>query len=240
MALSKCYSAFVDSKSWDHHYGLPLRPHHDNPHVYMAAFLWVSQGKLKIDELETLKANWLSFMNACRIRSGLFNRWPSGKGGRMSHDELLGIIYCAQKFQAMHIIDELRKYLDDHDGVYNNTTDTNIIGDSAFDQYRLLHLRPCITSAMGIPLTLRSQMALTISMLSSAIFGQGNGTHWRQALVNDLCVKRSHGLLCLTYSIWKWIMNKKGKTPIIVMDDYFGTEPHAMFVSINWPDPVSI
>jgi hypothetical protein len=152
----------------------------------------------------------------------------------MSHDEILGLIYSAYFFDCLHIIDELQEYLDLNDGVYNNTTDKNIIGDSAFDMYRMAYVRPLLTAAMGIPLTLRSQAFLSVSMLSSAIFGKGSGTHWRQALVNDVCVKKSNGLTCLVYAICKMILHKKGITPVLVMSDYFGDEPHSLFASLNW------
>lgn len=239
MSHSHIYATFRASKAWSEEFFLPIRPEHNNPHLYFSYFLLCElTGKEKITKQEesALGINWSGYISECRIAPGLFNIYPSGRAGRMSHDEIMGICFASWYFGRLDIIAELLTYLVMNDGVYNNANDTDgTFGASRFDVFRIVYLLPFIQATLGIALTLRSQVVVSAYILYRVIkYDKGAGGDLRTLMLRTVFSHRDYKLLNVVFYFYGMIQNARNKGPSKLAEDYFGGEPYSEFLPKRW------
>ncbi len=82
---------FRDSSAWDRKWDLPLVPAHNNPWIYGAyAYQLMKLNGILDFERRDLEFRFYKYFSLCTVRQGLINRFPDGRGGQTSHDELMG------------------------------------------------------------------------------------------------------------------------------------------------------
>jgi hypothetical protein len=195
-------------------------------------------GKEKLNEREekALEIAWDNFVSECRVSTGVFNRYPSGRGGRMSHDEITGLCFCAWYFGRLDIIEEILTYLIKNDGVYNNSNDRNeLFGSSRFDVFRIVYLLPFIQATLGVALSLRSQLLVSAFLVYRLIkYDKGAGGDLRTLLIRTVFSFRNYSIINLMFFIYGKIQNLREKTPKKLALEYFGIEPYSEFMPSSW------
>lgn len=125
-----------ESELWDKENLLPTIPIHNNPRIYTAlAFKFVKASGEKIP-FQWWSKYW-KFAGLCfQYRNGnrFVSRWPGGRGGNFSHDEILGDAYLYHLSAGIHL-----SILEGNHGIYPDS-EGKIKLSRWF--YRFLFLRP--------------------------------------------------------------------------------------------------
>lgn len=136
--------SFQAPPTWSEECGLPLVPFHNNPFIYGAYAIKIIRLHDKIDPLDPspesnyawMRENWERYLKDTEIEPGFFNRWPKGRGGLTSHDEVMGRAWLCPK-EASKIL----AYLEKHDGLFANVDIKSGIPERE-NIYRFYWLKP--------------------------------------------------------------------------------------------------
>lgn len=163
------------SQAWDARFGLPVCPSFNNPWIYGAYALKVMRvaGLTAIEEV-ALVDRFIDFAKGCRIKPGLFNRWPDGGGGVTSHDELMGMAFISK-----NLAKEIVAYLDETDGVYLNKPEEKADHPNweiRFNVYRMVFLLPFLRARAGHSLNLASQLVFAAHLWKDAFSAKATDT----------------------------------------------------------------
>jgi hypothetical protein len=196
----------------------------------------IGKEKITPHEERALEIAWINFISECRLMPGVFNRYPSGRGGRMSHDEIMGFCFCAWYFGRVDLIEEMLTYLIKNDGVYNNSNDTNdLLGSSRFDVFRIVYLLPVIQATLGVPLTLRSQAIVSIYLIYRLFkHDKGAGGDIRSLMIRTICEHREYKLLNVFFFVYGLFQNARNKGPKSLAIEYYKDEPYKDFMPLKW------
>lgn len=142
------------AKCWDARFGLPLFPTTNNPWIYLAYLDRVlSKHLIGAIDREAVFAHF----KRCEVDSektpGRFRRWPDGRGGRNSWDEIVGAAYMSEK-----IARRILRYLDSTGGYWNDTSEAPPNHKIKFNVYRLVYLRPWLVARCGVKPSLCAQL----------------------------------------------------------------------------------
>ena len=212
---------FKKSRAWDSTHNLPLCPDFNNPWIYAAYAFKLAGGLTEFSTRAAIKA----YADACRIRFGLLNRYPSGRGPTTSHDELIGMAYLSPDLAR-----ELVLYLSETDGLYCNKPEeikNAVHNETDFNMYRFYWLLPYLKSrALGFRVGAFGQIlycafliidALTAKPVSMPVAPKGApvsadaGGRLRIWLMNESMEK----LFLCSYAVryWRARMRKLGDNP---------------------------
>jgi len=216
--MTKCLEAFKESAAWSAVHEAPLAPGLNNPHIYGAYALKILRANgISGEENFALRKSFKAFADACRIRSGLFNRWPGGRGGLMSHDELLGLSYIDED-----VAREIVLYLVTTDGIYANV---RVDAPDLANVYRIAWVRPALTACAGFGLSLITQLIFGIGLLFDALTWRSGDQGGR--LRTWLAIERFRGAWLAGFFIEFWIrkMESKGLSPKKCFEEYLTEYP---------------
>lgn len=163
--MSQAWDDLKASNAWDASANLPLVPQHNNPSIYSAYAAKLVRNKLDDAEHTQLYAAYLDWADQCRVIGprGLFNRYPDGRGGVTSHDELMGRAWWSVE-NAVDIDD----YLDSTWGVYYNLGSLPLWKWPRFCIERFIWVRPFIKARAGRDISLFRQWLFAAHVLWSA------------------------------------------------------------------------
>lgn len=212
-----------NSDAWDYTFNLPTVPIHNNPWLYCAYALRIARAHgiegtaLEIDFLGRVKNR----LAACRVRSGLYHKFPGGIHGLTSLDEILGMAYLNQE-----VAKEIYLYLIETDGIYENTAEGQGEGANVF---RIFWARYVIRGLAGLRLNLISQTMLGCYLLFQAVThkkASREGSVLRMWLAEAI-LDRSPGawLLGLFFLAWQAILTRKGESPRELFQTYLKEIP---------------
>jgi hypothetical protein len=159
------WEAFQQSAAWDQRFNLPLCPTLNNPWIYFAYALKISKenGALCAGALIAVQIMAIRHAEKCRIKHGLFNRWPDCSGGVFSYDEALGMAYISPELAR-----ELCLYLYEQDGIYCNKPDEmNALNEEKFNLYRFIFLEPYLRARAGLRVGLLSKLKFALHVVIS-------------------------------------------------------------------------
>lgn len=204
-----------ESTVWDKNYNLPTIPRHNNPHIYIAYVTMILQ-KLGEDTRD-IKATYSMFINDCVLPDGAFSRWPGGRGGDTSHDEIMGVAYM-NKSRAAELIDYLTKM----DGQFSVEKQPKY--SERRNVFRFAWLMPFMKACAGYRVSLFSQAAWGLYALYNAFTWKGDCSGTLKVWLT-LDKMKKYPLSAFFGFIWKLWMEKKHKlTPKIVFTKYYLTE----------------
>lgn len=212
---------FENSNAWHKESGLPLAPDFNNPFIYLAYSVKIirfpedASIRPSIVEIATLFAKIKDWIEKCRIRPGLFNRWPNGTGGIFSWDEIMGLAYFSPE-----IAKELLMYLYVEDGVYCNKPEEMKEGEEEkYNVFRFIFMEPYLRA--------RSQLRVgLINQLKFILHIARDGFQWKpenpqeqgrcQMWLMGEEMKR-FPLIKIAYLFWENKMTKNKMTPKLAL-----------------------
>lgn len=179
-----------ESNVWDDKYGIPNAPAFNNPHIYVAYCYMIAkkadeaQLAFPLDNKDTVEKYLIMgqmyrrFFNLCKInedtvfegkklKNGAFSRFPGGRGGDTSHDEIMGAAYMDNGISA-YLIDYLTKL----DGQF--TANEVALYDESRNQFRFWWLMPFLKACAGYRVSLLSQFAWGLYAVIDAVGWKGD------------------------------------------------------------------
>jgi hypothetical protein len=192
-----------NSNAWNDDWALPIG-HSGNPHLYVAYCDLV----LRLQGEEVPRHWYWKFYDACEVEPGLFKRWPDGRFGPTSHDEVIGAAHMGP-----YAADRILRYLDEHGGEYNSH------GVPAkplrYNLYRLPWLRGYLCAAAGYRMSPLDQVLWSLKLLlearSDSDSGKtGPGPRLRAWLMSYHA--RKHAICALAWRCYRWQIQRKGCT----------------------------
>lgn len=204
-----------ESTVWDKNYNLPTIPRHNNGHIY-CAYVTLILEKLG-ENTSDIRASYIDFFNKCQLPNGTFSRWPGGRGGDTSHDEIMGAAYMNDVF-ARSLIDYLTKM----DGQFSVEKQEQY--NERRNQFRFVWLMPFMKACAGYRVSLFSQAAWGLYALYNAATWKGDCSGTLKVWLT-LDRMKEYPLSAFFGFIWKLWMEKKHKiTPKIIFTKYYLTE----------------
>lgn len=204
-----------ESTVWDKNYNLPTIPRHNNGHIY-CAYVTLTLEKLG-ENTSDIRASYIDFFNKCQLPNGTFSRWPGGRGGDTSHDEIMGAAYMNDVF-ARSLIDYLTKM----DGQFSVEKQEQY--NERRNQFRFVWLMPFMKACAGYRVSLFSQAAWGLYALYNAATWKGDCSGTLKVWLT-LDRMKEYPLSAFFGFIWKLWMEKKHKiTPKIIFTKYYLTE----------------
>lgn len=204
-----------ESTVWDINYNLPTIPRHNNGHIY-CAYVTLILEKLG-ENTSDIRASYIDFFNKCQLPNGTFSRWPGGRGGDTSHDEIMGAAYMNDVF-ARSLIDYLTKM----DGQFSVEKQEQY--NERRNQFRFVWLMPFMKACAGYRVSLFSQAAWGLYALYNAATWKGDCSGTLKVWLT-LDRMKEYPLSAFFGFIWKLWMEKKHKiTPKIIFTKYYLTE----------------
>lgn len=195
------------SKYWHPQYNLPISEAGNNPHIYTA----YAELVLRLHG-ETVVDQYKEFYLLCAVPErdgGLFYRWPGGRGGPNSHDEVMGACMMDRG-----IAREIIGYLDAHDGNFaSHGSDPK--NPERYNIYRFLWLRPFLAQCAGYRVGLVAQAIWCAKLIvdsfrhpnSSKI---GPGARLRAWLMASQL--RELPACALVWQWYRWRLERAGRT----------------------------
>lgn len=210
------------SELWDPRYNLPTIPIHNNPRIYTALVFRF------MDEVpRAWVARFIDFSQKAWVeRNGILvpTRWPDGRGGNYSHDEILGDAFILPGLAWIHL-EVLRVAW----GVY---PDEN--GEFPVSRwfYRFIFLVPYLKARAGEKLSVFNKLAWSIhvlmSMRAKTVDADGAFKIW-------LMVREMKNHCPKTCARWVAGMKKRGMTPKDLFVDYLKECPSMRkFAPLEW------
>lgn len=204
-----------ESTVWDKNYNLPTIPRHNNGHIY-CAYVTLILEKLG-ENTSDIRASYIDFFNKCQLPNGTFSRWPGGRGGDTSHDEIMGAAYMNDVF-ARSLIDYLTKM----DGQFSVEKQEQY--NERRNQFRFVRLMLFMKACAGYRVSLFSQAAWGLYALYNAATWKGDCSGTLKVWLT-LDRMKEYPLSAFFGFIWKLWMEKKHKiTPKIIFTKYYLTE----------------
>lgn len=195
---------------WHAIYQLPLIPIHNNPHIYMALVMLCSPGAVPQERAD-------AYFQACNQAETVY-RWPDGRGGNFSHDEVLGAAAYSQ-MAAVSLYDRLEQ----NDGVFPDEHG-KIYPGRYF--YRYVFLKPYLRARIGMPVSVWSQSLWSAHVIWSMIMNK------RQNFDPDGLLKvwlmgqavKPYPLMNFSYELWKKVMKSRGIGPKMIFESHYLNE----------------
>lgn len=205
------FSRFEQSPAHHPESQLPLCPDLNNPWIYAAyAIKLMRLEGLTEAQDALLKARIKAWAALCRIRFGLFDRWPGGRGGVFSHDEIMGMAYLSTDLAR-----ELILYLTEMDGRYCNKPEEVKPGfEDEFNVYRIRYVEPHLRAcAPGFSVSLFTQLQYGIALVFDALTYKRGGESGRLKIWLTLGRLEKFWLSGFAIAFWRYRMKRAGITP---------------------------
>lgn len=210
--MGNVLEAFKTSQAWDHTFDLPLVPIHNNPFIYAAYATRIIEEYENPAYLIDLQYHAL---DKCAVNIhdffGLYNRWPGGVGGQISHDEIIGLCYISP-FIAKSIL----SYLKSHFGFYDNISPTKPRLNSFMYRYPFLY--PFIKIRSGFKLNILQYITMSAYFFFSALFT--NKKNSGEILLQWIMVEGIKVKYPKLVSFWIKHMNRRKLSPKICFQTY--------------------
>lgn len=206
----------MQSELWSSVYNLPLIPMHNNPHIYLAVILQCLQG-----QAPSLEAQAASYYKACDKAETVY-RWPDGRGGNFSHDEVLGAAAYSKEAAL-----SLYYRLDGHDGIM---PDEHGNLDQSRYFWRYIFLKPYLRARAGLDVSVWSQALWSAHVTWSMIKNR------RDNFDPDGLLKvwimgpgvKDYPMMNFFYEAWKKVMKSRGIGPKMIFTDHYLNEAPTM------------
>lgn len=214
---------FQYSQAWSNSWNLPLCSEYNNPWIYCA----YAQKILKQNGETLSQASIETYGETCQEKKGLYNRWPDGRGGLTSSDELVGMAYLSKKM-ASAIVD----YLYFNDGIYNNTGEFSNIGNERFDMKRFIYLIPFLRSRADMVL---SPFTLTLFSTHVIKISFSKDISGNKLLVDIMREEMSKYFVCkMAYKVFDYMQNRFAVTKQKCLENEIKAYPIYSQISSNW------
>jgi len=232
-AWRESYEKLKRSLAWDSLYNLPLVRLHNNPHLYCAYSIALLLSLLKPDE-ESCKdelhlsyvcwMDYFAYLDKCSPEghAGFYHRWPDGRGGSTSHDEVIGIAWLGGPLIARAILSRLEEF----DGDYKGPGQVEgRLGE--FNLYRFLFLKPYLKACAGYRVSWFSQALWVLTTIAPDFFTDRSKLSAGSLLRNWLMSKRMETLPISGAAIraWKSRMKALGVGPKWCLERYLSEIP---------------
>lgn len=210
--------AFRASPAWSPEYDLPLCPARNNPWIYGAYAMKIIAADKRVpdEDFMALRQRFRAHYQACRITSGLINRWPGGRGGMTSHDEIIGAAFI-----DVEAAREIAIRLLMTDGVYiNKPEEVPAGGEETANVYRIAWLRPTLMALAGFRVGLWLQVQYGAVLLWDALRykdGDEGGRLRMWLTMEDMGRTWLSGFAAI---FWKKKMAEKGLSPKRCFEKY--------------------
>jgi len=194
---------------WHAVWQLPLIPIHANPHMYLALIAMMNpnipQGRMD------------AYFQACNQAETVY-RFPDGKGGNFSHDEVLGAAAYSQ-IAAVQLYDRLET----NDGSFPDE-----FGHFPSERYfyRYIFLKPYLRARIGMEVSLVSQSLWSAHVIWSMIMNKRHNFDPDGLLkvwLMGQAVKK-YFVMNYFYEMWKKVMKSRGIGPKMIFKDHYLNE----------------
>lgn len=196
----------VDSRLWGHYTNIPSIPEHNNPGIYTALVIHLlAHHDHRWDYLPSIEEH-------CLLLEDKWTRWPSGLGGNISHDEILGWSYLSRRAACAYL-----GHLEHRFGFFPNEK-----GEFQWNRwmYRFVFLKPFLLNRINAPVPLIHKLLWSVYVLQSALRTK------RDTFDADGVIKV--WLMC-RYPVVEWVanfwrrrINRTGLQPRDIFEVYLG------------------
>lgn len=198
---------------WHQIYQLPLIPIHNNPHIYMALVTLMNPS--------VPQSRMDAYFQSCNKTHTVY-RFPDGKGGNFSHDEVLGAAAYSQ-IAAVSLYD----ILETNDGLFPDEF-------GKFDQtryfYRYIFLKPYLRARIGMPVSIWSQGLWSLHVGWSILMNRRHNFDPDGLLKVWLMGQavKPYPLMNFSYELWKKVMKSRKIGPKMIFTDHYLNEAPSM------------
>lgn len=201
------YERFKASNAWETKYNIPLSPMNNNPFFYAACAAKLILRRDGFSCFNKIQADYLVYALLCERFTGLFDRWPDGKGGMTSHDELIGIAYMSSDLAK-----DILSFLDRTDGIYMNKDASPGEIEEQFNLFRFVWFRPYLLAAAERKVSLLSQLGFASHLIWDMFTAKPDDASGRLLIwmMSDAMMK--YPLSGLFVEIWRVVMKARGFT----------------------------
>ncbi len=207
----------ANKKAWDDVFKLPTVPIHNNPWLYCAYAFKILKGLDIPDAFYLpLRTRVRERLRACKLSTGYYHKYPGGRGGLMSHDEILGIAWL-----DMDAAREIYFTLVMNDGIYENEP---VAFEESANVFRIFWVKYAIQGLAGARMSLITQAKFGLFLIADALIykDEGDASRLRFWLVEDLLDRVSGSwLLGLAFLFWNARMNKKRQSPKSIFQNHY-------------------
>jgi hypothetical protein len=199
---------------WHVLYQLPLIPIHANPHFYLALVMLCSPGSVPQPRAD-------AYFQSC-VGHDTYYRFPDGRGGNFSHDEILGAASYSQIAAA-----ELYDTLETNDGIFPDEFG-HLVATRYF--YRYVFLKPYLRARLGMPVSAFAQSFWSMHVVWSIFMNRQNNFDPDGLLkvwVMGQSVK-NYPEMNFFYELWKKVMKSRGIGPKMIFAGHYLTECPSM------------
>jgi len=198
---------------WHHIWQLPLIPIHANPHMYLALVTMMNPNipQARLD----------AYFQSCDKAETVY-RFPDGRGGNFSHDEVLGAAAYSQ-MAAVSLYDRLEQ----NDGVFPDEHG-KIYPGRYF--YRYVFLKPYLRARIGMPVSVWSQSLWSAHVIWSMIMNKSHNFDPDGLLKVWLMGQsaKNYPLMNFSYELWKKVMKSRGIGPKMIFTSHYLNEAKTM------------
>lgn len=196
---------------WHAIYQLPLIPIHNNPHIYMALVMLCSPGAVPSQRAD-------AYFQSC-VAEDTYYRWPDGRGGNFSHDEVLGAAAYSQ-IAAVTLYSELEK----NDGFFPD--EHGSIKDVSRYFYRYTFLKPFLRARIGMEVGIVGQSLWSAHVIWSMIMNKRHNFDPDGVLKVWLMGQsaKNYPLMNFSYELWKKVMKSRGIGPKMIFTGHYLNE----------------
>lgn len=197
---------------WHQVWQLPLIPIHSNPHMYLALVALMSPvDQTKMDE----------YFQSCNKVHTVY-RFPDGRGGNFSHDEVLGAAAYSKS-----AADALYQRLEKNDGYFPD--EHGKFTESRYF-YRYVFLEPYLRARTDLAVSTWSQAKWSFYVWLS-ILRHGADDFDPDGVLKIWLMGQSvkkYPLMNFSYEIWKKVMKKRGIGPKMIFTSHYLNEVKTM------------
>lgn len=206
-----------NSELWSVLYGLPLIPMHSNPNIYLAIIMLCLGG-----QAAPLQQRAEAYFQSC-VAPDTYYRWPDGRGGNFSHDEVLGAAAYSQ-IAAVQLYDTLESndgYFPDEHGKFDSI-------NRYF--YRHPFLKPYLRARIGMEVGVVSQSLWSAHVIWSMIMNKRHNFDPDGLLKIWLMGQavKNYEVMNYFYEMWKKVMKSRGIGPKMIFTDHYLNEARTM------------
>lgn len=199
---------------WHHVWQLPLIPIHANPHMYLALVAMMNpnipQGRMD------------AYFQSCNQAETVY-RFPDGRGGNFSHDEVLGAAAYSQ-LAAVSLYDRLEM----NDGSFPD--EYGSVKDVSRYFYRYTFLKPFLRARIGMEVGIVGQSLWSAHVVFSMIKNRSHNFDPDGVLKVWLMGQsaKNYPLMNFSYELWKKVMKSRGIGPKMIFTDHYLDEAPTM------------
>ncbi len=200
---------------WHHVWQLPLIPIHANPHIYMA-LINLMNPSVPQDRMD-------AYFQQCNQVTTVY-RFPDGRGGNFSHDEVIGAAAYSAPAAA-----QLYMRLEKNDGYFPD--EHGKVSESRYF-YRYPFLEPYLRARNGLTVSTWSQVKWSFYVWLSILRSSPDDFD-PDGLLKIWLMGQSvkpYPLMDFSYSVWKKVMKKRGIGPKMIFTSHYLNEAKTMRV----------